>query len=180
MRPLARVRAALRRAWRREDGTATMEFVIVFPIFVMLLLIGVEAGVMKTRQAMLERALDIAMRDLRLGQLQNPSREAFRDLVCENTAAIRFCEQNLLLELRPISTTTWALPPTPPTCVDRDEEIAPLTQFVEGGGNQLMLIRACFVVDPIFPTTPWGLQLPLDATGGFQMAAASIFVNEPR
>ncbi len=180
MSGVTRLAAALRKAWRREDGTATMEFVIVFPVVVMTLLVGVEAGVMMTRQAMLERALDIAMRDLRLGSMVNPTHDQFKDRLCSNTAGINHCRDNLLLELTPISTDDWALPANPPTCVDRDEEIAPVTEFVAGAGNQLMLVRACFVVDPLFPTTGWGLQLPLDASGGFQMVSASTFVNEPR
>ena len=43
-----------------------------------------------------------------------------------------------------------------------------------------MLVRACAVFDPYFPTSAWGLQLPLDASGGYQLVAMSAFVNEPR
>lgn len=180
MTRMRRLRAALERAGRREDGAATVEFVIVFPIFMIILLVGIEAGLMMTRQAMLERALDIAMRDLRLGTMVDPTHNAFKDLVCQNVVGINHCMTSLLLELSPISTESWNLPPTPPACYDRVNEIAPLTEFVPGAGNQLMMVRACFVIDPLFPTTPWGLRLPLDASGGFQMAAVSTFVNEPR
>lgn len=174
------IRRAPGRLWRNEDGTATVEFTIAFALFVMVLMIGVEAGVMLSRQAMLERGLDIAMRDLRLGSWVQPTHEQLRDRICENTAIVPACRDNLLLELAPINTDSWALPAQPPACVDREEDMAPVTTFIEGAGNQLMLVRACFVIDPIFPTTRLGLQLPLDASGGFQMIAVSSFVNEPR
>jgi hypothetical protein len=172
--------AACRAAWRREDGTATLEFVLYFPAFVMILLASVEAGIMMTRQVMLERGFDIAMRELRLGSWENPDHAGLKDRICDNTATVRFCRDNLLIELAPVQTANWHLPSAPVTCVDRDEEIQPVTAFVPGAGNQLMMVRACYVVDPIFPTTRLGLQLPRDASGGFQMVTVSSFVNEPR
>ena len=42
-----------------------------------------------------------------------------------------------------------------------------------------MLVRACAIFDPIFPITGMGLNLPLDASGAYQLAASSAFVNEP-
>ncbi|MEZ5796378.1 MAG: hypothetical protein R3D63_02055 [Paracoccaceae bacterium] len=43
-----------------------------------------------------------------------------------------------------------------------------------------MIVRVCAVQDPFFPTTGLGLQLKADAEGGYQLIAASVFVNEPR
>lgn len=176
MTPLRR----LVRRVRREDGNSTVQFVLAFPLFLMVLMMGFEAGIMLTRQALLERALDIAIRDLRLGTWVDPSHDQFKDRICENAILIRDCDTSLLVELRPVDTATWALPPDPAVCVDREDEMNPVTTFVAGAGNQLMLVRACTVIDPIFPTTPYGLQLPLDGSGGFQLRSASTFVNEPR
>ena len=173
-------RRRFRRFLRREDGNSTMQFVILLPLFVSILMMSAEAGIMLTRQAMLERSLDIAVRDLRLGTWQDPTHEQLKDRICDGTTIVRDCRQNLLLELSPVNTDTWAMPPDPPACIDRDEDIQPVTTFVPGAGNQLMLVRACFVIDPLFPTTYLGLQLPLDASGGYQLRSASSFVNEPR
>ena len=176
-----RVRRLLPWRWlRREEGNATIQFVLVLPLFLSVILIGFESGLMLARQVMLDRALDIAVRDLRLGAIETPTHDDVKNRICDNTAIIRDCRNVLLLELAPVDTTDWALPGEPPSCVDRDEEIVPVTQFLPGAGNQLMLVRACFVVDPLFPTSRLGLQLPLDASGGFQMRSASSFVNEPR
>ena len=178
--PAAAAARRLGRALRRDEGSSTIEFVILFPIFMLLMLVGIEAGVMMTRQAMLERAVDIAMRDLRLGTWAEPTHQVLKDRICANSVIIPRCQEDLMLELAPVDTAGWALPPQPPACVDRVQEIEPVTDFVAGAGNQLMMVRACFVIDPMFPTTPLGLRLPLDASGGFQMTSASAFVNEPR
>ena len=51
---------------RREDANATVEFVIVFPIVIMLFIAAFETSMLLTRQVMLERALDQSVRHLRL------------------------------------------------------------------------------------------------------------------
>lgn len=169
----------LRRRFGREDGTATVEFVLLFPVYVAILFSGIEAGIVMTRQVMLERAVDVSMRELRLGQMEDPSHARLRDAICEHTVVIRDCRNVLLLELRPIDTTTWSGLQDPTTCVDREEDIQPVTQFLPGGENQLMLVRACVIVDPIVPGSIMAMALPRDPSGGFRLLAATIYVNEP-
>lgn len=176
------------RMWRRwrddESGVSTIEFAIVSPLFFMLLLMGTEAGVLMTRQVLMDRATDIAVRDLRLGRLDADTPQErhalIRDRICENAIMVADCQTNLLLDLQPISTDVWDFPATPAACYDRVNNAAPLTTVMPGGANTLMMIRACVVIDPLFPTSRWGLNLPLDASGGYQMFALTSFVNEPR
>ena len=172
------------RRWRKDEtGTATVEFAIVSPLFFMLLLMGSESGILMTRQVLLERATDIAVRDLRLGRINAPTDAQrlalIRQRICDNTVMIANCDTNLLLDLQPVDTAVWNFPATPVACVDRANNIAPVTTVQPGGANTLMMIRACVIVDPIFPTSRWGLNLPLDASGGYQMFATSSYVNEP-
>ena len=55
-------------AFRRDSaGNATIEFVVLFPFLIYMLFSIAEAGVLMTRTVMLDRGLDIAIRDLRLG-----------------------------------------------------------------------------------------------------------------
>lgn len=186
----------LRRAFRRDDGTASLEFVILFPVFVTVLISSMEMGVLLTRQVMLERALDVAVRDLRLGraadQLGYPedwdgdlTRDDIRELVCGYSPMITDCNANLLIELTRIdmdqvNTEDWEGFGGAVACVERGANVAPATQFVQGTTNELMLVRTCALVDPIFPTSGFSLNLPRDQTGAFAFVAQSIFVNEPR
>lgn len=177
----------LRARWRRlgrliaaEDGAVTTDFVLVFPAFMMVFLGSFEAGMLMTRSVMLERAVDMSVRDLRIGLYENPTHDQIKADICSRMVIMPDCMGALLLELRPVSTTTWNVFDGPATCVNRDEEVQPVTAWTGGSSNEMMLVRACAVFDPYFPTTSWGLQLPLDASGGYQLVAMSAFVNEPR
>jgi Flp pilus assembly pilin Flp len=174
-----RFRNRLRAFGREEEGLAAVEFAISFPFIFLLFIFAVELGLIMTKSVMLEHAVDMAMRDLRLGRMENPSSETLKDEICDRLAIINDCRSNIMIELQPINTATWAMPNQPISCVDRDEEIQPVVSFTLGQQNQIMLVRACVLVEPLFPATGIGALLPKDAQGGFGMAAYSAFVNEP-
>ncbi len=56
-----------RRRSPEEDGTATIPFLLFLPFFMMLVISSLEMGMLMLRHVMLERALDMSVRDLRLG-----------------------------------------------------------------------------------------------------------------
>lgn len=173
----------VRRFLRGGRGSATVEFVIVFPLFLTLLCSTAESGLLMLRQVMLDRALDIAVRDLRIGTWQEPTHDLVKRRICDAALMIPDCEDTVLLELREISTATWDLPATDATCVDRPAELNPMANmpdFRQGGGDALMLVRACAVFDPIFPGAGLGLDLVGDRDGNYALVSASVFVNEPR
>lgn len=85
----------------------------------------------------------------------------------------------MLIELTPLNPATWEMPTSGTPCVDRQEEITPFVNFAAGTENEIMLVRACVIVDPIFATSGFGAKLDRLPGGGFQMTASSAFVNEP-
>lgn len=174
---------ALSRLFRRarsEDGTATIEFVIVVPIVMTIFVASVEAGFYMTRYALLERGLDLVMREIRLDHIGTFEKNKLRKLICSATPILSDCENTLLVEMRRISTSTFDIPEDPPSCIDRGDETKVQDNVKPGGSDEIMIIRVCAVQDPMFPSTGIGLQLRADAQGGYQMATASVFVNEPR
>lgn len=161
-------------------GTSTVEFVLAFPAFMTVFLSVFESGLLMTRQVMLERGLDVTVRAIRTAAPgANITQDTVRQMICDNAGILPDCEDNLLVELVPISTATWTMPDAEAECVDRAEDIEPVVTFDTGGQNQIMFIRACFVVDPFFPTTGLGLALPKDVSGGYHMVATGAFANEP-
>ena len=181
---MRRLRSWLRRLLRAEDGTATVELVILFPAFVLVMVNAIEASILMTRATLLDRGLDMAVRELRLNTEAPPSFDGFRALVCEGAALIPDCEGALQVELQPVSMASWALMEAPARCVDRREEIAPLTEddpdhYRAGAANELMMVRACLVIDPLFPSYGLGALLPKDASGGYRVVAVSAYVQEP-
>lgn len=174
------IRRALSRLLRREDGTASVEFVLVVPTVITIFVASVEAGFYMTKHVMLERGLDLVMRDLRLGNLGSFDHDDLRTLICQATPILTDCENTLKVELRPISTISFDMPEAPATCIDRGDETEADAEFSPGSSNEIMIVRACAIQDPMFPSTGIGLQLRADAQGGYQMVTASVFVNEPR
>ncbi|MCI2398072.1 TadE/TadG family type IV pilus assembly protein [Aliiroseovarius subalbicans] len=165
--------------FRRDDGNATIEFVILFPAILMLFLSAFEVGIFLTRSVLLDRALDLNVRALRLGHLNPATHDELKRRVCEDSLIFQDCPNAVSLELRPISNSSWDLPMGRIPCVDRNEDIQPAVEFNTGGDNEIMLVRACAVLDPFFGTTPFVINLPRDESGGMAIASMSTFVNEP-
>jgi TadE-like protein len=171
----------LRKFFRREDGNVTVEFVILFPAFFMILASVVEIGTLMTRNTMLGRGLDVAVRDLRLGLPQARDFDTFRQRVCDVAAIIPDCLGVLQVELMPASAEDWTPLADDVRCVNREDRIAPIesTNYVIGAENELMMIRACALFTPVIPTLGLGLLLPRNASGEYALLATSAFVNEP-
>ena len=166
----------LSRFWKREDANATVEFVIVFPIILIVFIAAFETAMLLTRQVMLEKALDGAVRYMRLTSGLSVSHDAIRTNICDNTPLIPDCGNALLLDLRVVEChrvveCQWA--------VCRSGTVTPANTFNPGAENQLMLVRACAAVDRILPISGLGLELTRDDTGAVHLMAATIFVNEP-
>ncbi len=164
---------------RQEDGIAAVEFALFFPVVMGMFIFATEMGLLMTKSVMLEFALDTTIRQLRLGQFENPTSDLLKDTICDRARIIGNCRDTIMIELQPINTDVWALPAAPVSCVDREEVIQPVVAFNMGAQSEIMLVRACVIVEPLFPGTGLGASLDLDADGGYGMAAISAFVNEP-
>lgn len=166
---------------REEDGAATVEFVILFPAFIAILLSSYESGLMMVRNVMLERGVDLAVRDLRLGQPVPPTFDQLKTSICANAMIVDDCFDKIQIELQPIDMVTFNMPTTQPRCIDVNSTIDPIddTTFVGGGNNELMLVRVCALLDPFFPSTVLGMQMPEYDEGRYALIVNSAFVNEP-
>ncbi|WP_372609644.1 TadE/TadG family type IV pilus assembly protein [Aquicoccus sp.] len=168
------------RRWRRDErGTATVEFAIMFPLFVTLFLSSVELGMIMFRHAMLERGLDLAVRDIRLGTGSDPDHDDIKDAICNFSGVLPQCADNLRLEMIRVDPRTFAALPAEGDCIDHSEEATPVRSFLHGGANDMMLLRACYVFSPVIPTSGLGYYLEVDGAGNAAMFATSAFVQEP-
>jgi hypothetical protein len=167
------------KAFRRENGTASIEFVFSFPVLLFIFLLAFEAGMLMVRNIMLERSVDMTMRDLRLNSFAAPDAELLKDEICAKTMVIANCRDVIVINLKPVDTGTWAMPGGVIDCMDRSEEINPLDAVDPGIADNLMLVRVCVTTDALFPTTGLGLRMPKDGNGGYWLTAVSAFANEP-
>lgn len=174
----------LKRRWFRrfaktEDGSVTIEFVILFPMIVSLLLMSVEVGVMMARSLMLDRGIDIAMRELRLGNLSPMTHAGLKQSICANSLILPNCEASLAVELTPATTYGWAPASSKPQCIDKSATIQPVLDFTSGQANQLMIVSACATFKPFFPTTRLAATIKLDGANEYALLATSAYSNEP-
>jgi hypothetical protein len=170
----------LRRRMGREDGNATIEFVILFPMFVFLLVSAVEVGFITIRHTMLDRAVDMTVRDIRLGTGNAPQYDDIRDAICERAPVIPDCQDNVKIEMIRMDLRAWTPPPADYDCVNHAEEVQPVRTFTNGMSNEMMLLRICAMFEPIFPLSGLGRDLKANsATGYTAMVTATAFVQEP-
>lgn len=160
-----------------ERGSATVEFVLAVPVIFSIFMASAESGLLMMRLIMLQRATDVTMRDLRLGHFTEPSAAILKREICSQGVILGDCENDIMIELQPVSSDSWTMPAEPTQCVDRDESLDP-PPFVIGSDKEIMLVRVCLLMDPIFPSTGIGLKLQRQQ-GGYALTAASAFVNEP-
>jgi hypothetical protein len=166
---------------RDEGGATSIEFVILFPLFIGIFFAAFESGFMMLRNVMLERSVDLAVRDLRLGTPTPPTFDELKQTICERTHFIDDCLDVVQVELRPVDMTTWGPLDGPPRCIDVESTIDPFdqTEYSVGSNNELMLVRVCALFQPMFPTTGLGLGMRYDGEGNYALVATSAFVNEP-
>lgn len=183
----------LRRFRRSEDGSSTVEFVIIFPAFIAIFLSSFESGLMMARNVMLERGVDIAVRSLRLGTPIPPTYDQFKQQICDNAIIFPDCITLVQVELQPISTATFSMPANSTNCINEsvhNDPVNPInpindTTYLGGGNNDLMIVRVCALFKPFFPGTTLGMQMPrFDPTNTspdakYALVATSAFVNEP-
>lgn len=174
---------------RAEDGNMTVEFVIVLPLIFSIFMMSFESGLLMMRSVMLERAVDLTMRELRLGQIPNPTSDALKTRICNRTVIINNCNASIRIEMIPVNMAAWNIPTTIPACVDRTQVMQPPETYNPGGQHELMLTRICVLQKAIFPTLGLGDQfigLGEDLTdnqpggyGEYGLIVMSSFVNEP-
>ncbi len=171
------------RAFRREDGTASMEFVLMVPVVLLIFMSSFESGLLMTREILLEQSIDMAMRELRLGHYGALTNDALSDKlkteICKRTIIFPDCIHNITLDLDRINTATWSIPTDITTCANRTTPFTPAVNLVPGQQNDMMLVRVCVSLPAMFPGMGLAMSLPMDSLGNYVLLARSAFVVEP-
>ena len=172
-------RNLLRRFKQDETGTASLEFVLVAPFFLGIMIFSIEMGFVTMRATFLERGLDMAVREVRLGTSTAPQHDDIKQIICDNSVIINDCENNLRLEMRSADIRNFNALDSEADCTDQAEPAKPLRAFVPGQQNELMLLRACLKFRPLFPAGMLGSKLISDSGGQASLIATTAFVQEP-
>lgn len=179
MNTLKALARATRYFCREESGGGTIEFVIVFPAAMYFFTASFELGQMGIRNVMLEHAVDRTVRQVRIGTIAAPEHDKLKETICDTALIIPDCLNQVKLEMVRNDPRAWKPLDPNADCVDRSEEGAPVINFTPGDSNDLMVLRACALFDPILPTTPIGLAISQKDGGTYALVATSSFVVEP-
>lgn len=171
-----------RRFRKEESGNASVEFFIIFPTFIILMLMSIELSFITLRHTLLERGMDIAVRQIRLGTGEPSNHAEIKDVICEGAAFIANCDTELRLEMKPVDMRAYAPLDEEVKCIENSEPVDPAVlqqDFVFGGTNELMILRACYRYDPFFPDGLLGQALTKDENGKAAIVTMTAFVQEP-
>lgn len=179
---MRRIAKNIRQWLGREDGSTTVEFVTIMPLAMAVFLASTESGIISLRKTYLDRAVEYTVRELRLGQIHNPTVAGLKSKICSRMTLVDNCEANLTLELNVVVTsgTSVTLPTTTSQCVNRATETEPVLDYEPGVANDLVLVRACLVQDVVFPTSTAQVAVGDPTNDEYQLISTTVFVNEPR
>lgn len=169
----------LRRFRREEDGQMLIEFALAIPLIFTLFMTSVEMGIYSMRQMFLDRGLDMAVRNVRLNTGADYTHNDIKLMICQYSNFLEDCDSALKLELHPVDPRNFVGFDSPEDCADISQPITPSRTFVHGSEHQLMLVQACYMFKPVFPTSGLGYALTKDGSGRSKMVSLSGFVQEP-
>ena len=168
----------LRRFRRDQDGIVAVEFVLILPIYFMLFLASFETAMVMMRQVLLDRGMDMAVRIVRLNTHNPPDYDELKTMICQGSALIANCQDNLKLEM-------WSQDPrgtlklkAVPDCIDRELQVQPASAYLVGAQNEIMFLRACVQYKPFFPTATIGTAI-VNSFGEYTLVSTSLYVAEP-
>ena len=96
-----------------EDGNSTIEALFFYiPIF-LFLLASIEIGILSTRHVLLERGVDLAVRQVRIGALKDadgkgPGIDTVRTAICNYSGVIPDCLDSVKIKIVKMDVRNWA------------------------------------------------------------------------
>jgi hypothetical protein len=175
-----------RRFLKDTSGTATIEFLFVFPIIFLIFTASVESSLYMARYVMMDRAVDKVMRAVRMPNAPVLTHQQLKEAICGAGMMIKSkseCMQRMKIWMQPVNTGTFDMVAPPNTCVDKYSDVntgePPANEFALGVDNDIMLLRICLKVEPMFPTTKVSVKMPTQPDGTVAMFVTTVFVNEP-
>lgn len=184
--------SSIRRFLRDESGMASLEFAIFFPALCVIFFMMAEVAVFQARAVLLDRGVDTAVRELRIGAIENPTHENIKNRICEMAYLIETsCARGLRLEFITINPDDGTFQRPEPNCRDISAEEAagdfnPAEAFNVDAGDrtEIMFVSACLVIRPVIPNGIMGAQFrfrsPTSDSSRYALVAQSAFMNEPQ
>ncbi len=178
-------RRLLKALSRDKRGVTAVEFTLLAPVFFAMILSLFEIGILFTRIAMVDHAVNVVSKMVYTGQVTEGvaagtiSQSDIEAAVCDITGVvIPDCESEITVELTEI-TSLSALPTSDAACEDATLDLDPAVTFNPGVANSVVFMRVCLTVDLITPGLGFGLSLIKTSTNRYELISSAAFLNEP-
>lgn len=170
----------LKAAIKDRKGSAAVEFALVAPPFLALMMSTFEVGWFYFAASQVDAATIETARLVRTGQVQqaNFDKEEFFNQVCPEIRIFGDCDETLTVEVTVFNSfAELAADASPVICAnDEPAEIAALA-YDPGSDNSIVRLRVCLLYRTLNPTI--GVNVAETADGKRRIFGTYIFQNEP-
>ncbi|ASM73337.1 MULTISPECIES: TadE/TadG family type IV pilus assembly protein [Roseobacteraceae] len=174
------MKKGLRKFRKDESGFMVVEFALAIPLIFTMFMTSVELGIYTTRQMFLDRGMEMTIRLVRLNTARQYTHNELKDMICEFSGFLPDCNTRLRLEMNEVNMRAFTGFQGTADCVDTSEPITPLRTFSRGSDHSVMLMRGCYMFDPVFRLTGLGEGFTKNGAGHAKMVSVAAFVQEPR
>ena len=169
-----------RKLARDEAGSPAVEFALVFPIFIAIVLATMQAATISLVKAFFDSAAEEAARIVLTNQSQTLTAAQFQTEICNQLTALFDCGQ-VTVELEPVPAGTTNLLPLLPTFDSHGNVVG--TPTIDVGSNSAASGTDMLLV-VMYPWRVYGGPLGLNFSnmgpGKMLMASTQVFRIEPR
>lgn len=170
----------LRQVVRDSKGSAAVEFALVAPPFLALMMSTFEVGWFYFATSQIDSAAIETARLIRTGQVQKAgfTKQDFFNAVCPRVRAFGDCDEILTVEVDTFpSFQALATDAAPVVCSNDEPSQVTALAYNPGGENAIVRLRVCLLYKTINPTI--GVNVSETADGKRRVYSTYIVQNEP-
>ena len=173
---------------KSQRGASAVEFALVAPIFLMMMMSTFEVGWFYFVNSTLDTAITDISRKIRTGQVQGgpgfDKDDFFNDTVCPSLSFFGDCHQIATAEVKVFNSFSELYDDEnlssggdPIICRGDDPEAVNNIPVDPGTENSIVRVRLCIIYRTLNPAV--GINLKQNANGERQLTSTFIFRNEP-
>lgn len=171
-------RRLARRFWRARRGATIVEFALVAPPFLAILVALLQTALAFMSGACLEETAEKASRLILTGSVQTSglTQSQFTSLVCANMPSLLKCA-NLMVDAQVVSNFSGANTGTPTLTYDAQGNVTNTWQYNIGSAGDIVVLRLIYLLPVV--GGPLNFALTNQPNGRRLMMATAVFKNEP-
>jgi len=158
------------------EGASAVEFAIISPLLIALVLAILQVALIVFATQALETLAAQASRQILTLQSQSLTQSAFQTAVCQNIVVLFSCN-NIMIDVQTYGSFSSAVTSAPTLTFDASGNVTNTWQFSPGSAGSIVVMRVMYQWPVFFG--PLGLNLSNLSNGKRLLMATAAFKNEP-